>query len=146
MPQPETLATTTPDDDLIFLEDAPIEDAPLNDADIIALLPRPTRRSQCREGVRPCPWVSCRHHLYLEVSGRGRVKLNFRDREPDEMALSCSLDLAEDGPRTLDQVAILLGMSRERVRQIEEEALVQIRRDWHAGELLSDDGLDDGLD
>lgn len=60
----------------------------------------------------------------------GGLKLNFPDREPDEIVASCVLDVAEDGPRTLDQVASLMGMSRERARQIEEKAITQIQRDF----------------
>lgn len=31
------------------------------------LPPRPTNYSQCLEIARPCPYVSCRYHLYLDV-------------------------------------------------------------------------------
>lgn len=137
----EVLAETTPDDDLPFLEDVPLEGA-----DVLELLPRPMSREQCRGSVRPCPWVSCRYNLYLDVRRDGIIKLNFPDRDPDEMTTSCSLDLAEDGPRTLDQVAVLMGMSRERARQIEEHAMSQIRRDWNREELFGEETFDDGLD
>jgi hypothetical protein len=111
--------------------------------DVLPLLPKPTSRSQCEGGVRPCPWVSCRYNLYLDVRADGILRLNFPDREPEEMITSCALDLAEDGPRTLDQVATLMGISRERARQIEENAMQQIRRDWHSEELLGDRLLDE---
>lgn len=29
---------------------------------------RPQTRADCRGDARPCPWVSCRHHLLLEVA------------------------------------------------------------------------------
>ena len=29
---------------------------------------RPLTRAECKDGPRPCPWVSCRHHLLLEVA------------------------------------------------------------------------------
>src|SRR5205085_9123337 len=39
---------------------------------------KPKSRSECLEGIRPCPFVSCKHHLYLDVSSRtGAIKLNF---------------------------------------------------------------------
>ena len=122
---------------LPFLLDELDEDT----ADIVALLPRPSSRTQCRTGVRPCPWVSCRYNLYLDVRADGILRINFPDREPEEMTASCSLDLAEDGPRTLDQVAALMGMSRERARQIEEVAMGQLRRDFDQEDL--GDGLDE---
>jgi DNA-directed RNA polymerase sigma subunit (sigma70/sigma32) len=36
---------------------------------------------------------------------------------------SCSLDTADAGPHTLEEVAVLLNVSRERVRQLEEAGL-----------------------
>lgn len=81
---------------------------------------RPKTRGECVDVPRPCPFVSCRHHLYLDVVGRhGNIKANFPDLEPDELADSCSLDVAEDGPCTLERVGATLNMTRERVRQIE---------------------------
>src|SRR5207237_7138764 len=41
---------------------------------------RPTSRGACKEDVRPCPYVSCKHHLYLDVNPEtGSIKLNFPD-------------------------------------------------------------------
>jgi hypothetical protein len=31
-------------------------------------VPRPTTRAECLQEARPCPWVSCRYHLLLEVA------------------------------------------------------------------------------
>jgi len=37
----------------------------------------PEARADCVGGARPCPYVSCKHHLYLDVSARtGAIKLN----------------------------------------------------------------------
>jgi Sigma-70, region 4 len=89
---------------------------------------RPTTRADCLEGERPCPFVSCRHHLYLDVSpATGSVKLNFPDLEPDEMQHSCSLDVADSGGATLEEVGAIMNLTRERARQIEHKSLVQIR-------------------
>lgn len=30
------------------------------------------------EEARPCPWISCRHHLLLEVTETGGVRLNLQ--------------------------------------------------------------------
>lgn len=82
---------------------------------------RPAKRAECLTGPRPCPYVSCRHHLYLDVSPRtGTIKINFPDIEPGQMHESCSLDVAERGGRNLTNTAKLLNLSRERIRQIEE--------------------------
>lgn len=95
---------------------------------------RPKTRSDCLKGARPCPWVTCRHHLYLDVRQDGVMRVNF-PLGPQSMLATCALDLADDGPRTLDQVSILMGMSRERVRQIEERALVKLRFAIREGDL-----------
>src|SRR5262249_33319259 len=39
---------------------------------------RPRTRAECKTGPRPCLFVSCKHHLYLDVNPEtGSVKLNF---------------------------------------------------------------------
>src|SRR5689334_22961695 len=51
---------------------------------------RPRTRAECGDVPRPCPFVSCKHHLYLDVSRRtGSIKLNFPDLEVWEMTTSC---------------------------------------------------------
>lgn len=99
---------------------------------------KPKRRSECVDGPRPCPWVSCRYNLYLDIRADGVLRINFPDRDPEEMAFSCALDLAADGPRTLDQVAGLMGMSRERARQIEEKVLGHVRGEYEASDFGDD--------
>ena len=85
---------------------------------------RPTCRAECWEAERPCPYVGCCHHLYLEVNQQsGSIKLNFPDLEPWELKQTCSLDVAEHGGVTLEGVGELTNLTRERVRQIEVAAL-----------------------
>lgn len=91
--------------------------------------PRPQTRAECAEGDRPCPYVSCRHHLYLDVSPRtGAIKLNFPNLEIDDMPETCVLDIAERGGATLEEVGALMNLTRERARQIETSALYQLRK------------------
>jgi len=87
--------------------------------DIGPLPPRPRIRGDCIDGPRPCPWISCRHHLYLDVTESGGIRLNHPDLEPDQIPHSCSLDIADDGPHTLEAVGDITQVTRERVRQIE---------------------------
>lgn len=90
---------------------------------------RPETRAECAEGVRPCPFVSCRHHLYLDVTPHtGGIRLNFPALEPDELGESCSLDVADRGGETLAVIGSLLNMTRERVRQIEGAAIRHVHR------------------
>lgn len=88
---------------------------------------RPKTRADCANVPRPCPFVSCVHHLYLEVSEKGSVKYMFPDLEPDELEESCSLDVADSGGATYEAVGDHLNMTRERVRQIEAEAMAEVR-------------------
>jgi len=89
----------------------------------------PALRSECKTGYRPCPFVSCRFHLYLDVTEHGAIKLNFPDQEPWEMKTSCALDVAEAGDGlTLEELGGLLNLTRERTRQIERLALDKVDR------------------
>ena len=51
---------------------------------------------------------------------------------------TCALDVVDAAPGglTLDAVAGLLGLTKERVRQIQEHALRQVRRLWRAEEKM----------
>ncbi len=80
---------------------------------------RPKTRGECAGGARPCPFVSCRHHLYLDVTAAGALKLNFPDAEVEKIPASCSLDIADAGGVTLGRVGDLMNLTRERVRQLE---------------------------
>lgn len=84
---------------------------------------RPKTRGECMGVERPCPFVSCRHHLFLDVSEKGGLKLNFPHLDPDELIVSCSLDVAEDGLSKLEDAGALMNLTRERVRQVELMAL-----------------------
>jgi hypothetical protein len=90
---------------------------------------RPRTRGECWTMERPCPFVSCRHHLYLEVNPNGNIKYNFPDLAPDELIESCALDVAELGPWRLEDVAEIMNLTRERVRQIQIEAMSQLQAD-----------------
>jgi hypothetical protein len=88
---------------------------------------KPKTRSECVEGIRPCPFVSCKHHLYLDVSSRtGAIKLNFPDLEVWEMTETCALDIADRGGTTLEEVGAIMNLTRERIRQVEVKALAKL--------------------
>ncbi len=57
---------------------------------------KPRTRADCANAPRPCPYISCKHHLFIDVSPRtGAIKLNFPDLEVWEMNESCALDIAD---------------------------------------------------
>lgn len=93
-----------------------------------AELQRPKIREHCRDGERPCPWLSCRWHLYLEITPAGGIKLNHPGKDLEELEETCALDVAERGGATLEKVGELLGLTRERIRQLETYALEAARR------------------
>ena len=95
-----------------YAEAFPIED--------VQGMSRPTTRAECRQHAGPCPWVACKHHLYLDINPQtGSIKINFPDLEPWELSQTCALDVAEAGALTLEQVGEITNLTRERVRQVE---------------------------
>lgn len=89
---------------------------------------RPKNRSECLEMERPCLYVSCRHHLYLDVNPEtGSVKLNFPDKEPWELDETCALDVADRGGITLEDVGAIMNLTRERIRQVEVRGLEKLK-------------------
>lgn len=90
---------------------------------------RPTTRSECSEGARPCPWVACKHHLYLDINPRtGSIKINFPDLEPWELQHTCALDVADNGGLTLEEIGLITNLTRERVRQVEVRGLLTLKQ------------------
>lgn len=98
----------------------------------------PKTRADCKDGPRPCPWVRCRHHTYLDVTEQGGLKFNFPDLEVEDMPpeLSCTLDIAERSREHFKETGHLyefedigkaMGLSAERARQILLEALEHVR-------------------
>lgn len=108
---------------------------------------RPRVRGDCVGGPRPCPWISCRHHLARVDEGRlmttvldlplltGTVPGSADEAAwVDDVAEaltgmstpSCALDVAEqnncDG-ETLEAIGNALGVTRENIRQIQVRAL-----------------------
>ena len=74
---------------------------------------RPKVRGECQSTERPCPFVSCEHHLYLDVNPQsGAIKLNFPHLEVWEMAETCALDVADRGGITLEEVGAILNLTR----------------------------------
>jgi hypothetical protein len=100
---------------------------------------RPKIRGDCQNGPRPCPWVGCRYHLYLEVMDSGSIRYRFPNLELWELKETCALDVADRGGMILDKVGAYLNVTRERVRQTECFALFKLF--WFLKEL--EKGSDD---
>ena len=79
--------------------------------------------------ARPCPWISCRYHLYLDVNPEtGTISYPFPDSEPWEIQSTCALDLADEGEATLIAIGQLLAVSKEAIRLPEEKAIEKMQR------------------
>lgn len=88
---------------------------------------RPKTRADCANVPRPCPYVGCRYHLYLDVNeDTGGLRIAM-DGEPWEMAESCALDVVDRHPDGLRMggIGTVMGVSRERVRQILKRPLLE---------------------
>jgi hypothetical protein len=78
----------------------------------------------CRKLPGPCPHTACRFNLTFE-------RRDNRGAKPAEIHLpvvreSCALEAAERGGMTLEEVASRFSITRERVRQIELNALAKL--------------------
>ncbi len=94
----------------------------------------PLTRGDCIEDDRPCPYISCKFHLFLDVTKIGNIKINFPhllgpDGTPrlDEMEFTCALDIADNGGETLDALGTRMNMTRERIRQIVKSIIKKLR-------------------
>ncbi len=104
---------------------------------------RPESRLDCASMPRPCPFVSCKHHLFLDVSARtGAIKLNFPDLDVWDMKETCALDVADRGGTTLEDVGAIMNLTRERIRQVEVKGLAKLEalRDMTALREYVDEG------
>lgn len=103
-------------------------------------------RADCVGGARPCPMVSCKYHLYLDVTPTGGILVNFPEShvinqkklkkgEPEldvaealmRMPATCALDVADQGEHTLESVSLCLNVTREWIRQLEHRSLQTLR-------------------
>lgn len=88
----------------------------------------PRTRAECVDAPRPCLHLGCKYHLALEVAPTGSLRIVFPDVDPTEMPASCALDVADEGPHTLDQIAELTNVTRQRLQQIELGALRKLAK------------------
>lgn len=102
----------------------------------------------------PCPFVSCAHHLFLDVDeSNGSIKVNFPEFDVIDIPRTCGRVIAESvdasvdraaGLVTLDRLGELMNLTRERVRQIETKATSRLRRRALARPDLREFAVDDG--
>lgn len=111
----------------------------------------PDSRDECREGERPCRYVRCRWHLWLQLGG-DRPGTRRPGWTPPATTLraawletpippSCALDIAEAvGERgqhiTVEQIAKAIGLRPSRLRYIMAQAIRKLAasRDSNLGD------------
>lgn len=90
---------------------------------------KPKNRSECLKLKRPCLFVSCKYHLFLDVNPETKsIKFNFPGKEVWELSETCALDVADKGGVTLEEVGSIMNLTRERIRQVEMRALQKLRQ------------------
>lgn len=124
---------------------------------------RPKTRADCSQVPRPCPYVSCKYNLYLDVEKDGSIVLNHPNIEPHEMKRSCLLDILEETeqpghrkkeragftsgansfiPNSHNRVAEKLGLKSHQHAEItERRALAKARRYIENSDLIKEDLL-----
>lgn len=109
---------------------------------------RPKTRGDCLKMPRPCPFVTCRHHLLLDVNPEsGAIWMNHPGVELEELEDTCSLDVAdryEAEGITSEHVGLLIGTTPERARQIDIGARQEVRSKL-TGELAVEGSDDDSI-
>jgi len=107
---------------LALVDDDPIEDSYPEGIE------RPKTRGDCKGQARPCPFVTCQHHLYRIAVLQAQDRSAHAGKEPWQLPETCTLDVADKGGMTLEEVGQILGVTRERVRQLEERGLERAAR------------------
>ncbi|HOB70545.1 MAG TPA: DNA-binding protein, partial [bacterium] len=70
---------------------------------------KPKNRSECLKLKRPCLFVSCKYHLFLDVNPETKsIKFNFPGKEVWELRETCALDVADKGGVTLEEVGAIM--------------------------------------
>ncbi len=90
----------------------------------------PKTRGECADIERPCRRYSCRHHNWVEAERAGRPPKSGKRPPPrviEHHADSCSLDVADRGPLSPQGVGKILGVTSERVLQIQARAELKLK-------------------
>lgn len=83
------------------------------------------------------------HDVFLKNENQNSIKKSMADlNDRDRQVLIMRYGLDDNEPKTLGEVADILGLSRERVRQIEERAVNTLRKEAYKAGILEPATLD----
>jgi hypothetical protein len=116
----------------------------------------PTTLADCQPGgkneARPCPFVRCQFHTYVDVNEDGALKLNFPGMALDDPRIryTCAIDAANDQaakgpkapPRDFVELGRLLNMTGAGSKKIIKQAEARMREEADAAGL--EPSYDDG--
>lgn len=92
---------------------------------------RPRTRRDCADVPRPCPFVGCRYHLWLDEAGEDG-ELRHHNCDPFDLEESCALDVAaevahEDRVVNQHDLAVLISRRKEVVVETLREGKKRLR-------------------
>ncbi len=83
------------------------------------------------------------HDVFLKNENQNSIKKSMEDlSDRDRQVIIMRYGLADNEPKTLGEVAEILGLSRERVRQIEERAVNTLRKEAQKAGILEPTAVD----
>lgn len=94
----------------------------------LPVLQRPRTRAECADQPRPCPWVSCEHHLYGSIDKRGHYVIAQPWLEPHELEHSCAIDVAENEEINQEEAALICGMHRSDLARLEARVARKLKK------------------
>lgn len=90
--------------------------------------PRPRVYADCADHQGPCPWVACRHNIFLDVNPRtGKISFRYPNVELEDLGETCSLRLAALGSRGVSEVSKILNVAQPIVSMTFAAALAKLR-------------------
>jgi hypothetical protein len=116
-----------------------VREAQVDTSDYTSAIPRTWGDCQERAlgtATNPCAYLRCRHNLLLDISeDTGSYKVtwphlasgHYGDEYDALPRHTCALRVADEGGMTLDEIGVMMNLTRERVRQIETKALLRLR-------------------
>ena len=91
-------------------------------------LSRPLTRADCASVPRPCPFVSCKYHLLVEVDQvMGLIHARNSHLTIPDCGFSCALDVAEVRISSIEELSEIMGRDPQYLDETMDRAERKIR-------------------